>query len=72
MLFLSFVWFLVIVVELVNGMSPLLLSFGAVLWALFVFYFGLRIAVVPNRVIFLRWNWLVIFVILVPALWLFP
>ncbi|HMD14500.1 MAG TPA: hypothetical protein VKI62_07745, partial [Bacteroidota bacterium] len=33
MLLLSFVWFLVIVVELVNGTSPLLMSFGTVLWA---------------------------------------
>ena len=36
MLLLSFVWFLVIITELVNGTSPLLLSLGTVLWALFV------------------------------------
>ena len=50
MLLLSFVWFLVIITELVNGMSPLLQSLGTVLWALFVLYFGLRLAIVPNRV----------------------
>lgn len=72
MLFLSFMWFLVIVVELVNGMSPLLLSFGTVLWALFVFYFGLRIAIVPNRVIFLKRNWLFVLAIVVPVLRFFP
>ncbi len=72
MLFLSFVWFLVIVVELVNGMSPLLLNFGTVLWGLFVFYFGLRIAIVQHRVIFLKRNWLFILAILVPVLRLFP
>src|ERR1035437_1544274 len=54
MLFLSFVWFLVIITELVNGTGPLLLSLGTVLWALFVLYFGLRLAIVPDRVIFLR------------------
>jgi len=49
MLFLSFVWFAVIVTELVNGISPFLLIFGTVLWALFVFYFGLRLASFPGK-----------------------
>ena len=43
MLLLSFVWFLVIITELVNGTSPLLLSLGTVLWVLFVIYFGLSL-----------------------------
>jgi len=37
MLFLSFVWFVVIVTELVNGISPFLLIFGTILWALLFF-----------------------------------
>jgi voltage-gated potassium channel len=72
MLLLSFVWFLVIIVELVNGTSPLLLSLGTVLWALFVFYFGLRLAIVPHRVVFLKRNWLFVLAILVPILRFFP
>jgi molecular chaperone DnaK len=35
MLLLSFVWFLVIITELVNGITPGLLSLGTVLWAVF-------------------------------------
>jgi voltage-gated potassium channel len=72
MLFLSFVWFAVIVTELVNGISPFLLIFGTVLWALFVFYFGLRLAIVPRKVIYLRRNWLFILAIFVPVLRFFP
>lgn len=72
MLLLSFVWFLVIITELVNGTSPLLLSHGTVLWTLFVIYFGLRLAIVPNRVIFLKRNWLFVLAILVPILRFFP
>lgn len=72
MLLLSFVWFLVIITELVNGTSPLLLSLGTVLWMLFVVYFGLRLAVVPNKVIFLKRNWLFILAILVPIFRFFP
>jgi voltage-gated potassium channel len=72
MLLLSFAWFLVIITELVNGTSPLLLSLGTVLWALFVLYFGLRLAIVPDRVIFLKRNWLFVLAILVPVLRFFP
>jgi voltage-gated potassium channel len=72
MLLLSFVWFLVIITELVNGMSPFLLSFGTVLWALFVLYFGLRLAIIPHRLIFLKRNWLFVLAILVPVLRFFP
>ena len=72
MLLLSFVWFLVIIVELVNGISPVLQSLGTVLWALFVIYFGLRLAVVPKRLVFLERNWLFVLAILVPVLRLVP
>jgi voltage-gated potassium channel len=72
MLLLSFVWFLVIITELVNGTGPVLLSLGTVLWALFVLYFGLRLAIVPDRVIFLKRNWLFVLAILVPVLRFFP
>jgi voltage-gated potassium channel len=72
MLLLSFVWFLVILTELVNGTNPLLLSLGTVLWTLFVVYFGLRLAIVPNEAVFLKRNWLFVLAILVPVLRFFP
>jgi len=72
MLLLSFVWFLVIITELVYATSPLLLSLGTVLWVLFVIYFGLRLAIVPKRWIFLKLNWLFVLAIVVPVLRFFP
>ena len=72
MLLLYFVWFLVIITELVNVMSPVLQSLGTVLWALFVIYFGLRLVIVPNRMLFLKRNGLFILAILVPVLRFFP
>lgn len=72
MLLLSFVWFILIITELVNGMSPVLHSLGTVLWALFVFYFGLRLTIAPHRVVFLRRNWLFVLAILVPVLRFVP
>jgi voltage-gated potassium channel len=72
MLLLSFVWFLVIITELVNGTNPILLSVGSVLWVLFVIYFCLRLAVISDRGSFLKWNWLFVLAILVPILRFFP
>jgi len=72
MLLLSFVWFLVIVTELVNGISPFLLGLGTVLWALFVLYLGLRFAIASDRLIYLKKNWLFILAVLVPVLRFFP
>jgi voltage-gated potassium channel len=72
MLFLSFVWFLDIITELVHGMNAVLLIGGTVLWALFVLYFALRLAIGPHRWIVLRRNWLFVLAILVPVLRFFP
>jgi voltage-gated potassium channel len=72
MLLLSFVWFLLIITELVNGMSPVLHSLGTVLWALFVFYFSLRLAIAPHRASFLKRNWLFVLAILVPIVRFVP
>ena len=72
MLFLSFAWFLVIITELVNGITPFLLILGTVLWALFVLYFNLRLVIVPNRAIFLKQNWLFVLAVLVPILRFIP
>jgi voltage-gated potassium channel len=72
MLFLSFVWFLVIITELVNGITPGLLSLGTVLWVVFVCYFGLRLAIAADRALFLRRNWLFVLAILVPMLRFVP
>jgi voltage-gated potassium channel len=72
MFLLSFVWLIVIIAELVNGMNQWLLVLGTVLWALFVFYFGLRLGVAPHRTLFLRRNWIFILAIVVPILRFFP
>lgn len=72
MLVLGFVWLLVVISELVNGVSPALTILGTALWALFVIYFGLRFLLAVNKGLFLRRNWLFIIAILVPALRLIP
>ncbi len=71
-LLLSFVWLLVIITELVFGMIPILLWLGTCLWVMFVLFFLLKLVTVPNRIGYLKRNWLLILAIFVPALRLFP
>lgn len=72
MLFVSFVWFLVIVGELVGGKNAWLLELGTVLWALIAVYVGMRMTAAPDRMVFLKKNWLFVLALLVSILRVVP
>jgi voltage-gated potassium channel len=72
MLFLSFVWFCILIIEIVYGSIPVLSGVGSGIWILFIFYFALRLAIVADRLAFLKNNWLFILAIVVSALRFFP
>ena len=71
MVFLSFVWLLLVLVELVWGSSRLLEVFGSAIWVAFILEFALRIWLAPDRARFLRENWLTVIALVVPALRVF-
>lgn len=68
MLVLSFVWLLLVLVELVYGVSAPLEVFGTAIWAIFIAEFALRFALAPRKSAFLRSNWVTAVALLVPAL----
>jgi voltage-gated potassium channel len=72
MLFLSFVWLCILIIELAYGTSPALLGFGTGIWVVFIFYFIMRLVTVANRIAFLKKNWLFVLAILVSLLRFFP
>jgi voltage-gated potassium channel len=72
MLLLSFVWFFVLIAELVLGIAPLLSSLGTIIWILFIVYLSLRLATVANKTAFLKKNWLFILAIIASILRFFP
>ena len=72
MLFITFAWLFVLIIELVYGTNSALSAFGTSIWVLFIFYFGLRLAVSGSRRSFLRKNWIVVLAILVSILRLIP
>lgn len=67
MLVLSAAWLALAVVEFAWGSTRLLETVGLVIWVIFILEFALRFALAPNRLQFLRSNWLSAIALLVPA-----
>lgn len=72
MIFFSFIWFCVLITELVNGTSSVLSGLGTGIWVLFILYFAMRLATVSNRINLLKQNWLFVLAIFVTTLRFFP
>jgi voltage-gated potassium channel len=67
MLVLSFLWLLLVVVELVWGAFDPLETFGAAIWIAFLIEFSVRFALAPKKTLFLTRNWLTVVALIVPA-----
>lgn len=72
MLFLTFVWLIVLVAELVYGSNPALSVIGTITWGLFILYFCVRLVAIQSRVYFFKKNWIFVLAILVSLLRFFP
>lgn len=71
MLVLSFLWLLLVVVELIWGTFDALETFGTAIWIAFIVEFAVRFALAPEKTAFLSRNWLTIIALIVPAFRLF-
>ena len=72
MLFVTFAWLFVLIIELVYGTTAALSAFGTSIWVIFILYFGLRLTISGSRRSFLRKNWIVVLAILASVLRLIP
>lgn len=68
MLVLSFVWLALLVVELAWGLNRVLWALGQVIWVLFIAEFALSLALAPDRLRYVRANWLKALSLAAPAL----
>jgi voltage-gated potassium channel len=68
---LGAIWLMLLVIELIWGLTPVLDLVGTLIWTVFVGEFALRLAVAPDRWIFLRKNALTLIALLIPALRVF-
>ncbi len=71
MLVLGFVWLILLVVELIRGLSPALEVGGTVIWSIFILDFALRFTLAPEKLHYLRQNWLAAISLIIPALRVF-
>ena len=71
MLALAFLWLALFVVELVWGLTPLLEVAGYVIWGIFGLEFILGFTVAPQKLGYLRANWLKVIALAAPALRVF-
>ena len=67
MLVLGFAWLALLILELTRGLTPLLAGLSAVIWAIFIIDFAVRLFLAPSKAIYLRRNWLVAVSLVVPA-----
>ena len=71
MLVLAFVWLVLLVVELTRGESQLFYLLGTAIWVVFILDFAVKLVLAPDRVAYLKGNWLTAVSLLIPALRLF-
>lgn len=71
MIFLGFVWLVLLIVELVWGLSPVLQNISLAIWGLFIIDFLLKFTLAPQKFKFLKVNWLTAVSLLIPAIRVF-
>ena len=67
-LILGFFWLILLVIELLWGLSPFMENLFYLTWGIFVIDFTIRFILAPNKLSFLRTNWLTAISLVVPAL----
>jgi voltage-gated potassium channel len=71
MLVLGFAWLALLILELTRGLSPFLEAVGTVIWIIFILDFALKFILAPQKLDYLKSNWLGAVALLVPALRVF-
>jgi voltage-gated potassium channel len=71
MIFLGFVWLVLLVVELIWGINKILEYISLGIWGIFILDFLIKISLAPERLQFLRKNWLTVISLFIPALRVF-
>ena len=71
MIFLGFVWLILLIIELVWGLSTLLEYLSVAIWIIFINDFLLKFVLAPYKIKFLKRNWLTAISLVIPALRIF-
>lgn len=71
MIFLGFVWLVLLIVELIWGLSKALNYLTLAIWFVFIVDFIVKFILAPGKLIFLKKNWLTAISLFIPALRIF-
>ncbi|HYC28980.1 MAG TPA: hypothetical protein VEB42_09190, partial [Chitinophagaceae bacterium] len=71
MIFLGFVWLILLIAELIWGLSRELQYVSFAIWMIFIFDFILKFILAPVKRTYLKKNWLTAISLVVPALRVF-
>ena len=68
LIFLSILWLVLILIDLIYGLPPFLQTLNSVIWAIFIIDFIIELYIAPRRRAYLRNNWLSGISLLLPPL----
>lgn len=68
MIFLAFVWLILLVIELLWGLSSVLEYMSIAIWVIFIIDFLIKFILAPGKTTYLRKNWLTAISLIIPAL----
>jgi len=71
LLLLGFVWLALLIAEFVWGESPLLNGLSNVIWGIFIIDFAVKFILAPQKIEYLKSNWLTVIALVLPALRIF-
>lgn len=71
MLVLAFVWLLLLIVDLIGGEGSLFYFLGTTIWIIFIIDFAVKLVLAPDKISYLKRNWLTAIALLLPALRIF-
>ena len=71
MIFLGFVWLILLIVELIWGLSGPMELLSLTIWVVFIIDFVIKIILAPAKFGFIKKNWLTAISLLIPALRIF-
>jgi voltage-gated potassium channel len=68
MVLLALVWLALLLIELISGLTPAIERLGLIIWGIFIAEFLLRWILAPEKLAFVRKNWLTAITLIVPAI----
>ena len=71
LLILGFVWLALLIYEFIWNLSTALEILGTIIWIIFILDFALKFLLAPDKIDYLKANWLTALALLVPALRVF-